>query len=72
MKEVLITTIIGGCILGAIFLGTRASTDNTRLRTEATVARAQEHTRRAEGRHDLVDVLGWVRGFKAQRERTAD
>lgn len=47
---------------GGVYLATSASVENTRARADATVAKAQEHTRRAEGRHDLVDVLGWFRG----------
>jgi len=39
-----------------------ASIQNTKTKADASVARAQEHTKRAEGRHGLVDILGWVRG----------
>lgn len=53
---------------GAVWFATSASVQNTKLKTDATVARAQEHTRRAEGRHDLVDVMGFIRGWKSQRE----
>ena len=46
------------CIGAAIAF---ASIANTKLKTEATVAKAQEHTKRAEGRHKLLDFLGAVK-----------
>ena len=45
-------------IVGLIVYG---SIQNTKARTEATVAKAQEHTKRAEGRHQLLDFLGLVK-----------
>jgi hypothetical protein len=43
-----------------IWLFAAASVENTRLKTEAAVAKSQEHTKRAEGRHNLLDVAGNV------------
>lgn len=53
---------------GGLYWATQASIQNTKFKADATVAKAQEHTRRAEGRHDLVDVMGLIRGWKSQRE----
>lgn len=52
---------------GGFFMLANASMQNTKTKADATVAKAQEHTRRAEGRHDLVDVLGWLRRWQSQR-----
>lgn len=47
--------------VGVVGIVAAASVQNTKARTEAQVARAQEHTKRAEGRHQLMDFLGLVR-----------
>ena len=59
---VLLTTL--GVIGGGLFMLARASNENTRIKAEASVAKAQEHTKRAEGRQNNVDVLGFFRGWK--------
>lgn len=56
---IICTTII---VLAVVFAVT--SVKNTNLRTEATVAKAQEHTKRVENRQNTIDVLGFFRGWK--------
>ena len=48
----------------AVFFIAQASVARTKTQADASVARAQEHTRRAEGRHDLMNFLGLIRGRK--------
>lgn len=40
-----------------------ATIENTKAKADASVAKAQEHTKRAEGRHqlNLMDALGFRR-----------
>lgn len=46
---------------GGIYFATQASVKRTELNASAKVEIAQEHTKRAEGRHQLLDFLGLVR-----------
>ncbi len=42
----------------AVWFTANASIERTRLQAGATVAKAQEHTKRADGRHELLDMFG--------------
>jgi hypothetical protein len=53
-----IAAIVAICTV--VGIGAYASMQNTKTRTDAVVAKAQEHTKRAEGRHKLMDFLGLV------------
>jgi hypothetical protein len=46
---------------GVFWIVTSASVERTKLQTEASVAKAKEHTTRAEGRQSVVDFLGMFR-----------
>jgi hypothetical protein len=48
-------------VFGAVGFMALASMQNTRTKANAAVAKAQEHTKRAEGRHQLVDFLGLIK-----------
>lgn len=51
------------CIALTTALGAFAysSYQQTKAKAEASVARAQEHTKRADGRHELFDLFGKLR-----------
>jgi hypothetical protein len=51
-------------MVGAVGFLTFASMQNTKAKADATVAKAQEHTKRADGRHQLLDFLGLVKEHK--------
>ena len=48
-------------ITASLWFLAHASVERATVTADASVARAQEHTKRAEGRHRLVDLLGLVR-----------
>lgn len=68
-RNTMIVLMFGIAIVGAgIFFATGASVERTKLQTDATVAKAQEHTKRSVDRHDLVDVIGFLRGWKRENK----
>jgi hypothetical protein len=48
-------------VAGVVGFMALASMQNAKAKADASVAKAQEHTKRAEGRHQLVDFLGLIR-----------
>lgn len=67
---VLIVILVGLAIIGTLIIhGIYAGVQKTQIKADASVAIAQEKTRRAEGRHELIDLLGWIRGKEDQRHR---
>jgi len=68
-RNTLIVLLAAIAVVGAgLYWLVGGSVERTRLTTDMQIIRAQEHTRRAEGRHDLIDLLGWVRGKPRQGE----
>jgi len=63
MDNRVMALILAGILVfgGSIWWAVNASVERTRLQTEASVVKAQEHTKRAEGRHQLVDFLGLIK-----------
>ncbi len=60
-KVVIIWLMSLVAVISCVGLLVMASMQNTKVRADATVAKAKEHTTRAEGRHQLVDFLGLLR-----------
>lgn len=48
-------------VAGVVGFVAMASMQNAKVRADATVAKAKEHTERAKGRHDLLDFFGLTR-----------
>lgn len=66
-RRTMLVALFGIAFFGSVAaIAIYASVQNTKIRADTSITKAQEHTRRAEGRHDLVDALGWLRDWKSQ------
>lgn len=60
--KTMIVLLVAIAMIGtAVWFATRASVERAHATAGATIARAQEHTKRAEGRHELLDFFGQLR-----------